>query len=177
MNYPFDHLGQDLTAALCAANPDVTSLTISVELRISGETGCGGDPVPIANNVRINCSGPIGDGGASEVFDDDQPAIGDDGSWECVGDDCEGGAAPADAPPAVATYRPLPFIRLPGNDLRLIEMSAPNWLLCRQACTEDARCGAWTYRSPTAESGPVCLLKSRAGVIIPDPCCRSGVKN
>ena len=57
--------------------------------------------------------------------------------------------------PAAAAGRWLPAIRLPGNDLYLIEIDAPNWLLCRMACTEDSRCGAWTYRGPTPPPAPL----------------------
>jgi hypothetical protein len=78
--------------------------------------------------------------------------------------------------PATASYRLLPSIRLPGNDLRLIEMSSPNWMLCRQACTDDESCRAFTYRAPNANSGPICLLKSGVGMQIPGTCCQSGVK-
>ncbi len=81
-----------------------------------------------------------------------------------------------DGLPATASYRLLPVMRLPGNDLRLIEMSSPNWMLCRQACTDDEQCRAFTYRAPNASSGPICLLKSGVGMRIPDPCCQSGVK-
>jgi hypothetical protein len=81
-----------------------------------------------------------------------------------------------DSLPATASYTLLPFIRLPGNDLRLIEMSSPNWMLCRQACTDDERCKAYTYRAPNANSGPICLLKSGVGMQIPGTCCQSGIK-
>ncbi len=81
-----------------------------------------------------------------------------------------------DGLPATASYNLLPIMRLPGNDLRMIEMSSPNWMLCRQACTDDTRCKAYTYRAPNANSGPICLLKSGVGMRIPDPCCQSGVK-
>jgi hypothetical protein len=127
----------------------------------------------------------------------EQPVIGDGGGFECVGAGC-GGAAPAteeeppveeaeepaaeeqpadDGLPATASYNLLPHTRLPGNDLRLIEMSSPNWMLCRQACTDDERCRAFTYRAPNANSGPLCLLKSRGGIQIPGTCCQSGIKN
>ena len=107
--------------------------------------------------------------------------FGEGGGWECVGEGCDaaGGAEPApgaDSPPATARYIPLPGVRLPGNDLYVLELAAPNWMLCRQACTDDENCGAWTYRAPNAGSGPLCLIKSRAGLPIPDACCRSGIR-
>lgn len=203
--YPFMNLEREMTRAMCNANLGVRNMTIGIELHISGNTGChfGGthDPVTIAQNVRIVCLQTIPGGGgapAEEEGEDEAaspPPIGDGGGWERV--DRDEDAPPADeppadeppvdeppadeppadeAPPASARYLPLPNIRLPGNDLYLVELDAPNWLLCRQACTEDARCGAWTYRAPNAASGPLCLIKSRAGVPIPDTCCRSGVK-
>jgi len=78
-------------------------------------------------------------------------------------------------PPATASYQLLPVFRLPGNDLYMLGAGdgIGDWMDCRQACTSDERCGAWTYRAPTNR----CLIKSRAGVPIPDGCCRSGIKN
>ncbi|TYB81242.1 PAN domain-containing protein [Maritimibacter fusiformis] len=201
-DYPFASLEQEMTRAMCNANLGVLNMTIGVEVHISGQTGCyfggGHDPVVIAQNVRIICLQTIPGGGGSgddeardenreEVREEERgdepaepPAIGDAGGWERVDRDEDEPPAdepPADdAPPATARYLPLPNVRLPGNDLYLIELDAPNWLLCRQACTEDDRCGAWTYRQPSAGSGPICLIKSRAGVPFPDTCCRSGVK-
>jgi PAN domain len=197
VDYPFGHIRLDVNRALCEANPDISGpMYLTIELHISGNDGCyfGGshDPVVIASNQRILCLRPSE---ARPSTDEPPPAedpaaeapppIGDAGGWDCVGEGCDGddgpGAEPEDeaddaAPPAAASYLPLPAIRLPGNDLYLIELDAPNWMLCRQACTDDARCGAWTYRNPTGASGPICLIKSRAGVPIPDPCCRSGIK-
>jgi hypothetical protein len=160
----------------------------------------------IAENAEIRCppappptqeeEQPAASSSEPEVSNE-QPVIGDGGGFECVGAGC-GGAAPAteeeppveeaeepaaeeqpadDGLPATASYNLLPHTRLPGNDLRLIEMSSPNWMLCRQACTDDERCGAFTYRAPNANSGPLCLLKSRGGIQIPGTCCQSGIKN
>ncbi len=185
VNYPFGALESEVTAALCGANPGHGSLLISVELFIGGDTGCtdggGRDRFLLASNHRIDCAPPIGEGGADEVHHDDPPPIGEGGGWECVGEGCDaaGGAEPApgaDSPPATARYIPLPGVRLPGNDLYVLELAAPNWMLCRQACTDDENCGAWTYRAPNAGSGPLCLIKSRAGLPIPDACCRSGIR-
>jgi len=189
-NYPFGNLEEELTERLCAVNPEAETILVTVNLTITGERGCvesgSSDTINIVRNFPVNCAAPIGDGGSDEAAEA-PPPIGDAGGWECVGEGCDGDAPPADeppaddppeddAPPATATYQPLPAIRLPGNDLYMIELDAPNWLLCRQACTDDARCGAWTYRNPTARSGPLCLIKSRAGLPIPDFCCRSGIK-
>jgi hypothetical protein len=188
VDYPFDALARDVTDALCAANPEQDHMLISVELTITGDTGCvasgDSDRFTIASNVAIDCRAPIGDGGGWECVgeecdgDEAEVPIGDGGDWDCVGPGCEGDATGTedDAPPATATYVPLPMVRLPGNDLYMIELDAPNWMLCRQACTEDDRCGAWTYRAPTAASGPLCLIKSRAGIPVPDACCRSGIR-
>ena len=202
--YPFGSLKDEMTRAMCNANLGVPNMTVGVELYITGDTGCtlGGsqDPIMIGQNERIVCMQPSmeprsGDGdepGAGGVADDEAaepPPIGDGGGSEPVdrvedeppadeGTDAgtDEGAVEDDALPAAATYLPLPNTRLPGNDLYLIELDAPNWMLCRQACTEDERCGAWTYRKPNAGSGPICLIKSRAGLPVPDTCCRSGVK-
>lgn len=101
---------------------------------------------------------------------DADPVIGEGGDWECVGEGCDGD----DAPPASASYQLLPVFRLPGNDLYMLDAGdgMHGWMDCRQACTEDARCGAWTWRAPSGQ----CLIKSRAGIPIPDPCCQSGIK-
>ncbi|MCI2398891.1 PAN domain-containing protein [Aliiroseovarius subalbicans] len=184
VNYPFTTLHADLTDALCAANPDEDSLLVRADLYLTGNEGCvasgSREHVEITQNYPIDCTTPIGDGGMDEAVED-EPTIGDAGDWECVGEGCDGTTEEdpepeEDTSPATATYVPLPSVRLPGNDLYLLELDAPNWMLCRQACTEDTRCGAWTYRKPNDRSGPICLLKSRAGIPIPDGCCRSGIK-
>lgn len=196
VGYPFTNVVSQANRALCEANPEVSgNLYFSVELNITGNDGChfGGahDPVIIAANQRAIClhatepepgaGEPASPPPVEETDAEAPPPIGEGGGWDCVGEGCAGageaeGEPDGDGLPATATYLPLPNVRLPGNDLYLVELSAPNWLLCRQGCTDDPRCGAWTYRGPTAAFGPVCLIKSRAGVPIPDPCCRSGIK-
>ncbi len=187
--YPFTRLSADLRAALCAANPDALAMTTEVTLEIRGNTGCvppryahGVDPmdfVVLDSAWRVHCAELPGEGGA---FERAEPPIGEGGAFEPAGEAPGGepaeepGEEPGEAPPASASYQLLPMIRLPGNDLRLIEMGSPNWMLCRQACTDEPACGAWTYRAPNAHSGPLCLLKRRAGMRIPDPCCQSGIK-
>ncbi len=180
VDYPFYDIEAEVTDALCAANPGVSSLFVTVEVDITGREKCrighGHDPVIIAENQQIICEETTAEEPESptetgeEEAAGDQPFIGDGGGDE------RADPSPSDDPPASASYTLLPMIRLPGNDLRLIELSAPNWLLCRLACTDDATCGAYTYRAPNAGSGPLCLLKRRAGVPIPDPCCQSGIK-
>lgn len=65
----------------------------------------------------------------------------------------------------------------PGRDMRDLDLSAPDFNLCRQACDANSSCKAWTYVNPDVQ-GPKarCYLKSA----VPDPvannCCVSGVK-
>lgn len=195
VGYPFTNVVFQANQALCEANPDVSgNLYFTVELNITGNDGChfGGthDPVIIATNQRAIClhaeeSEPAPPPPTEEEEAEAPPPIGEGGGWECVGEGCDGSdeaepeaeAEPEDdGLPATARYLPLPNFRLPGHDLYLVELDAPNWMLCRQACTDDARCGAWTYRPPAGGGGAVCLIKSRAGVPIPDPGFRSGIK-
>ncbi len=182
-DYPFEHLNEEVAAAICDANPGEDVVLISVDLKITGNTGCvtsgSSDTINIARNYRIDCTAPISDGGGDEAAES-PPAIGEGGGWECVGEGCDGAEPPADEPPAepspppAASYQILPVFRLPGNDLYMLDAGdgISNWMSCRQACTEDERCGAWTYRAPANQ----CLLKHRAGIPIPDPCCTSGIK-
>ena len=69
-----------------------------------------------------------------------------------------------------------PDTRLPGADFRMFRPEAEDWRLCARACNDDSQCRAWTYRAPTESRGPVCLLKNRMTVRVPDACCQSGVK-
>jgi len=184
--YPFHSLEPEVTDALCAANPDADTIVIRVDLTITGDTGCvtsgTRDTITILRNFSLHCAAPIGDGGADEAHEAEPGPIGDGGDWECVGEGCVPSDAPAtepepeeeEAPPAIASYQLLPLIRLPGNDLYMLGAGdgITDWMDCRQACTEDDRCGAWTYRAPTTR----CLIKSRPGLPIPDGCCRSGIK-
>lgn len=176
--YPFDSLETEVADALCAANPDADTIVIRVDLTITGDTGCvmsgTRDTITILRNFSLHCAAPIGDGGADEAHDAEPGPIGDAGDWDCVGEGCDGADEAEPAPPPTASYQFLPLIRLPGNDLYMLGASdgIGDWMDCRQACTEDTRCGAWTYRAPTNR----CLIKSRAGIPIPDGCCRSGIK-
>mgnify|MGYP000869512874 FL=1 len=72
---------------------------------------------------------------------------------------------------------PLPDTRLPGNDLRQIDLPEPDWRLCSRACEDEPECRAWTYREPTPTHVPLCLLKRAAGVHVTDTCCASGIKD
>ena len=182
-DYPFSRLSDDIAKAACDANPGALGLTVTVELQVRGDTGCvpprlADLPTPMdariyASDLRVSCTELPGEGGGFERSDE---PIGDGGRFEPSGSD-DGAAPPPPPPPPSASYTLLPAIRLPGNDLRLIELPAPNWMLCRQACTDEADCGAWTYRAPNGRSGPICLLKRRAGMRVPDLCCRSGIKH
>ncbi len=184
--YPFRNLEEELTETLCTANPGAETTLVTAVLTITGERGCvesgSRDRVTVASNFPVHCAAPASESEADEPGGN-HPPIGEGGGWDCVGEDCDGSPPEeaetepeADPLPPAASYQPLPMFRLPGNDLYLVELDAPNWLLCRQACTADPRCRAFTYRRPTAHSGPICLIKSGVGIPIPDACCQSGVK-
>lgn len=187
--YPFENLMQDVTDELCAANPGVDVMRVTVEYEISGQKRCTlniGQPDrrTIAESVAIDCRPPIGDGGADEAYEPPAP-IGEGGGWECVGEGCDSGEpsaseAPGDeapggeGPPASASYALLPLIRLPGNDLYMLDSGdgVNDWLDCRQACTEDPNCRAFTYQGVARR----CLIKSGAGLHVPALNHQSGIK-
>ncbi|WP_206530111.1 PAN domain-containing protein [Nordella sp. HKS 07] len=65
----------------------------------------------------------------------------------------------------------------PGNDIRDLDLRAPDFNLCRQACEKNASCKAWTYVNPGVQ-GPQarCYLKSPAPAKVANNCCVSGEK-
>src|SRR5262245_20679789 len=65
----------------------------------------------------------------------------------------------------------------PGNDIRDLDLRAPDFNLCRQACDSNASCKAWTYVNPGVQ-GPQarCYLKSPAPAKVANNCCVSGEK-
>ena len=64
-----------------------------------------------------------------------------------------------------------------GQDYRSFALDEPLPNICRQACTEEPQCQAWTFMKPGIE-GPQakCWLKSGVPQKIQDACCVSGVK-
>ena len=91
------------------------------------------------------------------------------------------GAQPAPPPPPSppapsVTFNVLPNIRLPGNDIGVIDVPDGNWQACQHACSVNSACRAWTYRNRYQGVNSVCLLKNAAGMPIPDLCCRSGIR-
>lgn len=64
-NYPFQSFSQDMTDAICAANPGQQSIVVGVRLRVNGRTGCFRERYvsdwgvfDIADDYRIYCSIP-----------------------------------------------------------------------------------------------------------------------
>ena len=64
-NYPFQAFSQEMTAAICAANPGQQSFTVNVSLRVHGDTGCFRERYvsdwgvyDIARDYRVYCSAP-----------------------------------------------------------------------------------------------------------------------
>jgi hypothetical protein len=157
-NYPFRGLIDGITGLICAANPGHARLAVDIEVHVSGDTGCIPPPNRWAIEVRrgwtIHC--PVRSTTTQPLPELERVT----------------------PPPRVIEPRPelgLPYIdlpntRLPGNDL--YPTSAASWQACREACSADAACRAWTYRAPEA----VCLLKRAAGARVPDSCCHSGIK-
>ncbi|MCP4380015.1 MAG: hypothetical protein GY798_01060 [Hyphomicrobiales bacterium] len=155
--YPFESMFEEIRQDICGANRDQLRVNVDVELFIRGERGCLErdeergvvDPaayVVIASNFRLNC--PIPEGGG----------------WEM-------GGAPATPP--------LPNIRLPGRDIPPPREVSNDWKECWRLCEATDECGAWTFRAPGTWPGTasaVCLLKTGAGVHVPDACCQSGIK-
>ena len=167
-DYPFTHLAGQLRDDLCRATDEVR-LDVDLVLFIDGERGCvvdGGNINPatrvdIASGYRINC--PIPEGGG----------------WECVGEGCDGDGDEPDERSVMPDRPPLPNVRLPGNDIGGAWTPGQGWQTCWQMCEDNPACGAWTFRAegtsgPGSQAG--CLLKSTAGVQVPDPCCQSGIK-
>lgn len=64
----------------------------------------------------------------------------------------------------------------PGGDFTRFIMSSPNPEVCRNACSSDSRCRAWTYVRPGIQaSQAVCWLKQVVPNPVPSNCCVSGV--
>ena len=189
-NYPFTHLSAELTEALCAANSDVLALSADVRLQIRGDTGCirgggyGVDPHEdhlIADDFRFTCPGRIGEGSG---FENVEPSPSPHRAPRPPPPSPSPAPAPAPAPPPSpppvpepgASFHVLPNIRLPGNDLSMVDVPDGNWQACQHACATNDACRAWTYRNRYRGTESVCLLKRGAGATVPDPCCRSGIR-
>jgi len=65
----------------------------------------------------------------------------------------------------------------PGMDYRSFWLPKDDPELCRQACADDEKCKAYTYRKPSVQGGKArCLLKGRVPSAKRNDCCVSGVK-
>jgi hypothetical protein len=65
----------------------------------------------------------------------------------------------------------------PGADYSSFELSVNNYLLCRDACANDANCRAYTFVRPTVQGTYArCWLKSSAPAGVSSNCCISGAK-
>lgn len=161
--YPFRNLMDDIAALVCPANPGQPRLVVDIFVSVRGDTGCIPPPnqwkIVIRNGWPLNCP-PSPE--ARTITPLPQLERGTD-------------APRAIEPPPelsiVPGYTDLPNTRLPGNDL--YRTGAANWQQCRDACTAEGGCRAFTFR--TRENA--CLLKRAAGPRIPDWCCHSGVKD
>ncbi len=65
----------------------------------------------------------------------------------------------------------------PGGDIHGFPLAQAKPELCRQACTRNARCRAWTWVRPGVRGARShCFLKGSIPPPRKDPCCVSGVK-
>jgi hypothetical protein len=65
----------------------------------------------------------------------------------------------------------------PGGDYTSFPLRPADPALCAARCERDARCRAWAFSYPAAETGAaLCWLKSRVTARVPAPCCVSGVR-
>lgn len=129
--YPFRHLLADLTDALCAANPEALMLDADVRLQIRGDTGCvrggstGVDPHEehlIADNFRFRCAGRIGEGSGFESVPAEE--IGEGSLFERA-------EPPPPEPAPGSSFTVLSNVRLPGNDLTIIDVATGDWQACQ----------------------------------------------
>ncbi len=161
--YPFRNLMEDITGLVCPANPGQSRLVVDIFVSVRGDTGCIPPPnrwkIVIRNGWPVNCP-----------LTPEARTIAPPPQLERVT------PAPRTIVPRPElsrpqTYADLPNMRLPGNDL--YRTDAATWQQCRDACTAEDRCRAFTFR----ERGSACLLKHAAGPRIADSCCHSGLKN
>lgn len=65
----------------------------------------------------------------------------------------------------------------PGQDYKGFDLDSENANICESACTNDAKCKAWTYVKPGVQ-GPKarCWLKAGVPPLTSNGCCISGLK-
>ncbi|MBI2373640.1 MAG: PAN domain-containing protein [Deltaproteobacteria bacterium] len=69
-----------------------------------------------------------------------------------------------------------PGIDRPGSDYRSFDLEKPEAALCKDACTAEAKCVAFTYVNPGVQGPmPRCWLKNAIPATVPNACCVSGV--
>jgi hypothetical protein len=88
---------------------------------------------------------------------------------------------PAPPPPAMAAPAPMSgwerAVDRPGSDYRSFELPMPNPEICRDACSHEPQCLAFTYVSPGVQAqGARCALKNNRPDPVANGCCISGVK-
>lgn len=65
----------------------------------------------------------------------------------------------------------------PGDDYRSFDVASARVADCQQACTNEARCVAFTYINPGIQGKfAKCLLKAKVPRPVRNSCCTSGVK-
>jgi len=160
LDYPFDVIGHDITAEICAANPGQSTILVSVILHFNDTGACmPGDnlyQMELEPNGRITCPTP-------RTTIEPMPRL-----------------EPVD-PNTPAPVSLMPGVRLPGNDIGAHWLGRTGtWQDCARICAETDGCRAWTWRRPgTNPARPDearCLLKSRVLVVAKDPCCTSGLR-
>jgi hypothetical protein len=64
-----------------------------------------------------------------------------------------------------------------GSDYLRFEIRSGDPAVCAMRCERDARCHAWSFSYPRAESAiAVCWLKNRVPPRVEDKCCVSGIR-
>ena len=170
-NYPFANLVDGVTDLICAANPGQGRIVVDIFVSVDGNTGC--IPPPNRWAIEVTEAYPILCPAARTIVPvpDLRPVVPDTEDF-VLPDDRESKSDPA----GVAF---LPGIRLPGNDIGggWIGLDG-TWRRCVEMCDTTPGCNAWTWRGPGTTPGSPeagCLLKSRAGARVADPCCHSGI--
>ncbi len=64
----------------------------------------------------------------------------------------------------------------PGGDYTNFAVRNGDPAVCALRCERDARCRAWSFNYPTAESGAVCWLKAQVPQRVEEPSSVSGVR-
>ncbi|PIV74139.1 MAG: hypothetical protein COW55_10380 [Rhodobacteraceae bacterium CG17_big_fil_post_rev_8_21_14_2_50_65_11] len=184
VGYPMvPDLHSEVTRRLCAANPGRDSVNTDIHFHIAGHEGCTRyhpwDTQIWVSGYRFDCppSGSgSGGGGAPAPAPPPPPSPPSDPATPSDAAPPPPPSPPSDPEDPTALFRIFTNVRLPGHDIGTVDIADGDWQACARVCAGMAGCHAWTYRDVYRGVSSVCLLKSAAGLPIPDPCCRSGIE-